>query len=113
MNHWMVFDQLTAAAVRSQTGNQVELRRAEDTPAGSVIALAAAAPGPAAAVIPAADGERAVLLRFTHNVRPQTEAAPSLAPTRVAPGGFLGLADELVLEDEPEPPKKWWQKILD
>lgn len=113
MGRWVVFDQATAAALESKTAGSVEVRSDFDALSDSVVGLAAAAPGTAIAVVPAADSEHALLLRFTRNPRPAHATAAPPSGTRVAPGGFLGLADEVVLEDEPAPPKKWWQKILD
>ena len=55
-----------------------------------------------------------------HNVRP--EEIPS-QPERSEPkveagihyvgGGFLGLSDEVALDEEPQPRKGWWKKLFD
>jgi hypothetical protein len=112
MSRWIVFDRATAEVVESKTGSPVERRNIEDAARpGSIVALAAAASGAAIAVVPADDGEHALVMRFTRPERPQAHV--EVPVTHVAPGGFLGLADEVVLEDEPAQPKKWWQKILD
>lgn len=113
MSQWIAFDRATAEAVQSKTGSSVEVRNAGDTSPGSVVGMAAAAPSRAIAVIPAAGGQHALVVRFSHPARPRPQVPPPIAGTRTAPGGFLGLADELVLDDQPGPPKKWWQKILD
>ncbi len=45
---------------------------------------------------------------------PQAESNSRSRGERVyEAGGFLGLRDVPVYDDEPAPPKKWWQKLLD
>lgn len=45
---------------------------------------------------------------------PQHERTPEGERTPVyEAGGFLGLRDVPVYDDEPARPKKWWQKLLD
>ncbi len=52
--------------------------------------------------------------------RQQLETAPQAETTSRSrgervyeAGGFLGLRDVPVYDDEPAPPKTWWQKLLD
>ncbi len=122
MTRWIVFDQATAAAVASKAGGHAELCNAGAEQPGDVLAMAPA-DGTAIAVVPGEDSEHALLMRITRRAPQPARAEPRTSPpaqavlpgARVAPGGFLGLADEVVLDDEeePQPPKKWWQKILD
>ncbi len=116
MKRWIVFDAATAAAVESKTNSQAELRDIDAEQATGILAEMLSASGPAVAIVPARSGKHALVMRLTRNARPSVQEQLPATPifgAHVAPGGFLGLADELVLEDEPQPPKKWWQKILD
>ncbi len=116
MKRWIVFDAATAAAVESTTNSRAELRDADAGQATGILAEVLSASGPAVAIVPTSSRERVLVIRLTRNARPSVQEqvpATPISGARVAPGGFLGLADELVLEDEPQPPKKWWQKILD
>jgi len=112
MSRWIVFDQATADAVQESTGNSVELHDGSEVETANVVALAIAAPGPSVALL-ASGSEHTLVMRFTRRSRPQAAAQPHALTTRTAPAGFLGLSDEIVLDDQAEAPKKWWQKILD
>lgn len=112
MSRWIVFDQATAASVETKTSSRVELRAPSDESAG-IVGMAAATPGAAVALVPATEPGHALVMRFTQNETRPTQTSPLTSGAHFAPGGFLGLADEVVLEDEPAPPRKWWQKILD
>lgn len=95
---WTAFDQETAAALAQHVEN-VELSR---TAAGELeSALDAAANGPTALLAPAADGEHTLLLTFRtrETSASDTSRAPA-TPSSYQPGGFLGLADEPVFDDD-------------
>jgi len=113
MSRWVVFDQATADAVPPPAGSSLELHHDPQMQPASVVALAMGATGSSVALVPAADGEHTLVMRFLRHSRPQPAAKPQQSATRTAPAGFLGLSDELVLDDQPEPPKNWWQKLLD
>lgn len=95
---WTAFDQETAAALAQHVRN-VELARAPGDEVES--ALQAAATGPAALLMPAADGEHTLLAKLrTRDVAPAAAGSAPAAPSSYQPGGFLGLADEPVYDDE-------------
>lgn len=54
---------------------------------------------------------------IAHQVSPTSRAQEpiELAPLRIRAGGFLGLRDEAVFEEEQKPPEKrsWWRKFWD
>ncbi len=108
MNRCVVFDQ-TTADILAKAGAGVELHDTDVQP-DKVIRMAIDAAGASAAVIPGG-GDNALLMRFTRQARPGETAR--IAGTHIAAGGFLGLNDEVELDAEPAPPKKWWQRILD
>ncbi len=129
MNRWTVFDDAAAAAARER-GGQVDVRRGDD--AGPAVSEALDQQARVVAVFPAREPGKAVVLRSRRSAsEPAVAASPSPAvaatpealaakpPSKLEPkvsyaaGGFLGLSDELVLDEEPPKPKKWWQKILD
>jgi len=92
---WTAFDQETAAALTRHAEN-VELSQGAGDELDS--ALDAAAAGPAAALLPAVDGQHALLLTFRTKDAAATTSVPVL-PSAYQAGGFLGLADEPVYED--------------
>ena len=94
---WTAFDQETAAALAQHVGNVEVSRTAADEVES---ALAAAAAVPAALVMPAADGEQTLLATFRTRDGGTTEPEQQAAPKAYEAGGFLGLSDEPVFEDE-------------
>lgn len=85
----------TQAAVSFQRGDALE---------------AAVASGKAAIVMLPADDNNVLLLQVRRNT--------SVLPERTEPvafeaTGFLGLTDEPIFDEEPQPKKKWWQRLLD
>jgi hypothetical protein len=98
---WIAFDHNTARvlATRSESREATVLRSGQAL--DSALELDASV-----ALLPAKDGAvflLAIAKPSAHSPRP---------PERVATG-FLGLLDELVYEEPPEPPRKWWQKLLE
>lgn len=95
---WTAFDQETAAAL-AQHVEDVELARTGADELES--ALDAAAAGPAAMVAPATDGEHTLFATFrTRAADVGEETHAPVEPSAYEPGGFLGLADEPVFEDD-------------
>jgi hypothetical protein len=126
MSRWTVFDEAAAAAARER--GEVDVCAGSDASPAVTEALQRRAR--VVAVFPTRDPGKAIVMRIER--RREAVAAPAsppaaeatAAPERVrasadeprasyAPGGFLGLSDELVLEEEPPKPKKWWRKLLD
>jgi hypothetical protein len=64
--------------------------------------------------LPAEDSERVLVARFQRHPDELYPAEPGAeAAATFEAGGFLGLSDQPVFDPEPQPPKKWWQKLLD
>lgn len=95
---WIAFDQETASALAQHTGN-VEVARTGMDEVES--ALEAASARPSALLMPAADGEHTLLATFRPR-EAQREDKPQkhVEPKGYEAGGFLGLADEPVYDDE-------------
>ena len=113
MTHWTVHDRRAAEMVAAVGGPGAEITT---TPLSSAQALelALACP-PSVALLPSSVPGQTCIIQIT---RPRLAAQPSperaeLAGASYVAAGFLGLADEVVLESEPEKPRKWWQKLLD
>ncbi len=104
MSRWIVFDQPAAEAVKSQCGVKAEVR--ERT--ANLLAEAVQAET-AVAVLPSPAPGKVLVMRSS-----RSHAAPRRAEqaSNLAPSGFLGLTDAIDMDSEPEPPKKWWQKII-
>lgn len=99
MTRWTVFDSRTGEQVSVQAGRNDEVVH---NPSSSDDALSSAtSSAPAVAVLPArAAGSAAVItIRSSSNLH-------------FEPTGFLGVHDQVVLENAPPPRKKWWQKLL-
>ncbi len=95
---WTAFDQETAAALSAHLPN-VELSQtaADELDA----ALSAAASSASAVLIPARDGEHALFITMKTR-EPLAEAQPDMPvmPASYQAGGFLGLVDEPIFEDD-------------
>lgn len=137
MARWIAFDQQTSSLLRSKLlrlnpaqGTQVE------TFGRGAIDYALAKPGAVVTLLPAAGGldvgiavfrrpqgraVNAAPVSVVKNVtipgpsKPAVKVASTLPPRRAAmtrAGGFLGLSDESVIEDEPMEEKKgWWRRL--
>ena len=130
MTHWTVCDRNVADLVMAIAGPEAELQTSAIS-REQALEVALACP-PAVALLPSpVPGHTCVVQITRHRVQVPMSVEPRVpAPMTVQPserahepeprstasyvaGGFLGLADEVVLETEPEKPKKWWQKLLD
>ncbi len=106
MNHWIVFDEPTADAVRTVSEGEPEIRRAAEA---NLLATILEAPR-AVALLPA-DAFGNVLVIHARRQEPGQSQKPTPSQRNLAPAGFLGLSDSIDMDSEPEPPKKWWRKI--
>src|SRR5260221_1745989 len=112
MARWIAFDQQTSSLLRSKLAKDTAIQ-----PFGrGAIAYELAKPGPVVTLLPAmggADIDIAVFRRPSKTRRTTVRTAPVSANTRA--GGFLGLSDEPVFEDEPVQPQKngWWRRFWD
>jgi hypothetical protein len=120
MARWIAFDQATTSILRSTLAQGTRI----DTLLRGPVDYALARPSAVIAVLPAGDGlgiatfrrertkvaQRAVTQQLRSSLPPRPGA--QYASTRA--GGFLGLSDEPVFEDEaPEEKKGWWRKFWD
>jgi hypothetical protein len=110
---WITFDTETRAALEELSSHRggVEVRP------GDALAYAIASQKSSVVMLPSQDS--VVLLTITKFLKArelvaQPEPVEQLhnSAVRFVGGGFLGLNDEVVV-DEPEQPKKWWKKLFD
>ena len=95
---WTAFDQETAAALSSHLPG-VELSQPGSDELDA--ALAAAASSASAVLIPARDGEHALFITMkTRESAADARPHAPVTPSSFQPGGFLGLADEPVFDDD-------------
>ena len=122
MARWIAFDQKTTSILRSTLAHGTRI----DTLLRGPVDYALAKPGTVIAVLPTTGGGDlgiAVFRRVRAAIQqkaaaehlrriPPAQPAAHRASTRA--GGFLGLSDEPVFEDEAVPEKKgWWRKFWD
>jgi hypothetical protein len=122
MARWIAFDQNTTSILRSTLAHGTRI----DTLLRGPVDYALARPSAVIAVLPAGGGDSLGIATFrrvraTVAQRAATEQLRSFVPTQPAAhrastraGGFLGLSDEPVFDDEaPQEKKGWWQKFWD
>lgn len=105
MTRWIASDESTATALRS---------REIGADAGSPDAIGnAIAAGSAVVILPASSG--VLVARVRHAAQPaafEVHRWTDKDAVGYTAGGMLGLLDEPVYEEEPQPSKKWWRRIL-
>lgn len=120
MARWIAFDQNTTSILRSTLKQGTRI----DTLLRGPVDYALARPSAVIAVLPAGDGlgiatfrraRAAVAQRVaTEQLRSSLPPRPGAQYASSRAGGFLGLSDEPVFDDEPVPEKKgWWRKFWD
>jgi hypothetical protein len=121
MARWIAFDQDTTSFLRSTLKQGTRI----DTLLRGPVDYALARPSAVIAVLPASGGDGlgiAIFRRVKAAVaqRAAAEQFRNLTPAQpgakgsTRAGGFLGLRDETVFEDEaPQQKKGWWQKFWD
>jgi hypothetical protein len=122
MARWIAFDQKTTSILRSMLAQGTRI----DTLLRGPVDYALARPSAVIAVLPAGQGDFLGIATFRRAraaaaQRTATEPSRSIPPTQPAAhhastraGGFLGLSDEPVVDDEAPPEKKgWWKKFWD
>ena len=121
MARWIAFDQDTTSILRSTLKQGTRI----DTLLRGPVDYALARPSAVIAVLPASGGDGlgiAIFRRVKAAVaqRAAAEQFRNLTPAQpgakgsTRAGGFLGLRDEAVFEDEaPQEKKGWWQKFWD
>lgn len=108
MGRCITFDKSTAQAI-SRNLQLLAICDSEGEPLQS--ALQSRSPISLLAM-PADTPNRVLIATFR---RAAQTAAPADSPDPIAfeAGGFLGLSDEPVYQDEPQAGRKWWRKILE
>jgi hypothetical protein len=123
MARWITFDQKTSSILRSTLAQGTRI----DTLLRGPIDYALARPSAVIAVLPAGQGDFLGIATFRRaraaaaTQRAATEQLRSSLPPRpgaqyasTRAGGFLGLSDEPVFDDEaPQEKKGWWRKFWD
>jgi len=121
MARWIAFDQVTTSILRSTLAQGTRI----DTLLRGPVDYALARPSAVIAVLPAGGGDGLGIATFRRvraavAQRAATEQLRSIPPAQPAAhrntraGGFLGLSDEPVFEDEIADEKKgWWRKFWD
>jgi hypothetical protein len=107
MPNWMTVDDETALALYSRLPDQNIVR----LDVNSALELALRQRDTTVAVLPCRGlGETALAVLRWNRFQPVPDAQPK---TNVRAGGFLGLTDESVFADDPEPKKRWWRRWWD
>jgi hypothetical protein len=122
MARWIAFDQKTTSILRSTLAQGTRI----DTLLRGPVDYALARPSAVIAVLPAGQGDFLGIATFrraraavvqraaTGQVRSSLPPRPGAQHASTRAGGFLGLSDEPVFEDEPPEEKKgWWRKFWD
>ena len=122
MARWIAFDQKTTSILRSTLAQGTRI----DTLLRGPVDYALARPSAVIAVLPAGQGDFLGIATFrraraavvqraaTGQVRSSLPPRPDAQHASTRAGGFLGLSDEPVFEDEvPEEKKGWWRKFWD
>jgi len=103
MSRWIAFDRQSAAV----------LATAQIVPelhdAGDALGAALSSGKDTVVLLPAPAPGRALVARIRHVPVVVREQAPEVYEAT----GFLGLIDLPPAAQQPHPPKKWWQKLLD
>ncbi|HET6842048.1 MAG TPA: hypothetical protein VFK06_10225 [Candidatus Angelobacter sp.] len=114
MIRWTTFDQETTSSVRTNfpQGTVIELHGGQATQHAAQ--QASQSGHPVVAILPVAMENAAGIAIFR---APNPAIAPTLGPLPTRPGGFLGLSDELVFEQEQEQEeghgkRSWWRRLL-
>lgn len=102
MARWIAFDEESTAAAALRTKAAVTFQP------GDALRSALSNGQHGIVIMPTDEAGQLTLLRLRPNV-----PMPAEVPAAREPTGFLGLSDRLIVEQEPEPSRKWWQRILD
>jgi len=116
---WIAFDEVTHDALN-------RLREADDQVGFSADdPLDYALRSEKSSVVLLPSGDEVVLLTIKHNVinnniwpeeipsQPEPSEPKVEAGIHYVGGGFLGLSDEVALDEEPEQHKSWWKRLFE
>jgi hypothetical protein len=124
---WIAFDDQTQSVLSELSGAPVTLAKSSTDP----LDYALASKRNSVVLVPIGTTGEVVLLTVRKNLR--REPAPPPAPPSAPPAkpetvpakqettqsmhyvssGFLGLGDEVELDQEPQPRKSWWKRLFD
>ena len=116
---WIAFDEVTHDALNRlrQSGDQVTFSSGDP--------LDYALRNEKSSIVLLPSGDEVVLLTIKHNLinnqitaeeissQPEPFEPKVEAGIHYVGGGFLGLSDEVALDEEPEQRKSWWKKLFD
>ena len=119
MARWIVFDQDTAAELRSRLPQQAVF----EAPGRTALEYALTAPRTVVALLETQVGNETTIAVFrpgphyaatrprATSTIPARSLSPSVAPAPFRAGGFLGLSDHIVMDEEEAvaEKKRWWQ----
>ncbi|PYP85542.1 MAG: hypothetical protein DMG65_20655 [Candidatus Angelobacter sp. Gp1-AA117] len=106
MPHWVTFDQETSTALRSQLPNQTIFQR----PGNNMMEYLLEDREAIVAVLPSSRHNQVAVAVFRWNRIPDPPEGPVI-PAGKRAGGFLGLIDESLFDDEAQKKKSWWQRL--
>lgn len=120
MARWIAFDQQTSSLLRTRLAQGTTI----ETLGRGALDYALAKPGTVLTLLPSVGGADAALAVFRPPRRREPvahqpanvphRAQQQVANTSTRAGGFLGLSDEPVFEQEPLQEKKgWWRRFWD
>lgn len=108
MPSWITFDDETASALRSRLSEQTIVA----LEARSAVEYMLSGGETTVAVLPCRGLGQAALAVFRWN-RILPPVAPPSSQANIRAGGFLGLNDEAILNEEPEEKRSWWKRFWD
>lgn len=113
---WVVFDDVTRNLLGGEPGAPAPL----EVGSGEPLAYALSKGQDCVVLLPAtADGQVLLLTVKRHDRQPKIAAPPAQTQKAAEPGihyvsgGFLGLTDEVALEESQEVRRTWWKRLFD
>ena len=106
MPQWVTFDQETSSALRAQLPHETIFQR----PGNSMMEYLLEEREAVVAVLPSSGRKEAAVAVFRWHRIPAPPEQP-VVPAGARAGGFLGLRDEPVFDDEAQEKKSWWQRL--
>lgn len=109
MARWIAFDQQTSSLLRSSLAQGTTV----ETFGRGPVDYALAKPNAVVTLLPSAGDSNVGIAIFRwpreRFAKVVAAARPKSGKTRVT--GFLGLTDEVLMEDEPQEKKSWWRRF--
>lgn len=108
MPNWIAVDEETRSSLHSRLPEQTAIVLRE----GSALEHVLGRNGTTVAVLPCQGLGQAALAVFRWN-RYQTSALTPAPQANTRAGGFLGLTDEAIFDEDSEEKKSWWKRFWD